>query len=249
MTHQRSFNFAVALLIGQATRLLAALRDTVAGPAVLKRLKPGFDDALEAQIQLVQKGGTDQSSAGGALIQLTQAEAEAYTEMERLMSDARHSATLAFPKGDPRLHIEFSVGVQDQSHDLDHEMDYANTIATGCQTYAAQLAEHGWTADDTTALAGFISTLEGDPALRDTAGDKKKRLTSARNSGANDLYKMCLSTQNAARLAYPITQAGKVAGVTEARARFLLGEFPPHNGGSGTPAPAPAPAAPGAPAK
>jgi hypothetical protein len=195
------FNFSVATLIGAAGRLLGALRDAVAGAAVLKRLKTGFDATLEAQIALVEKGGGDQSTAGGAMVQLTQEEATAYTEMERLMSDARRSASLAFPKGDPRLHLEFSVGVQDQPHDLDHELQYANTIVKGCQTYAAQLAEHGWTADDTTALDGYITTLEGDPAVRDTAGDTKKRITSARNSGANDLYKMCLTVQNAARLA------------------------------------------------
>ncbi len=247
MPHQRSFNFPVAILTGQATRLVAALRDTIVGPAVLKRLATGFDTNLDAQIKLVEKGGTDQGTAGGALTQLTQAEAEAYTEMERLMSDARTSASLVFPKGDPRLHMEFSVGLQYQSHDLDHELQYANTIVTGCQTYAAQLAEHGWTADDTTALAGYITTLEGDPGLRDTAGDKKKRITSSRNSAANVLYKMCLSVQNAARLSYPITQAGKVPGVTEARARFLLDEFPPDRGSGATPPPAPP--APGAPAK
>ena len=131
--------------------------------------------------------------------------------------------------------------MQDQSHDLDHELQYANTIVKGCQTYAAQLAEHGWTADDTTALEGYINTLEGDPAVRDTAGDTKKRITSARNSGANDLYKMCLTTQNAARLAYPITQVGKAPGVTEARARFLLGEFPPQRGNDTPPTPTPTP--------
>lgn len=118
MTHQRSFNFPVALLIGQATRLLAALRDATVGPAVLKRLTTGFDASLDAQIKLVEKGGTDKTAAGGALVQLTQAQATAYTEMERLMSDARHSAALVFPKGDPRLHIEFSVGAQGQPHDL-----------------------------------------------------------------------------------------------------------------------------------
>ena len=243
MTHQRTFNFPVALLIGQASRLLAALRDSLAGPAVLKRLKAGFDAGLDTQIQLVQKGGTDQKTAGGVLAGLTQEEAEAYTEMERLMSDARRSAALVFSTGDPRLHLEFTVGVADQPHDLDHELEYANTIVKGCQTYADQLAEHGWTADDTTALDGYITTLEGDPALRDTAGDKKKRITSTRNSGANDLYQMCHSVQNAARLAYPLTQAGKIAGTIENRARFLLDEFPPHNGSPGAvPAPGPGPA-------
>ena len=214
---------------------------------ILKRLKPGFNATLEAQIKLVQKGGTDKSTAEGGIHLLTQAQADAYTEMERLMSDARRSAGLVFSKGDPRLHIEFSVGVQDQSHELDHELEYANNIAKGCTTYAEQLAEHGWTADDATALAGCITTLQGDPAVRDTAGDAKKRITSGRNSAGNDLYRMCLSVQNAARLQYPVTQIGKVAGIVEARARCLLDEFPPKGGGNGTPPPTPS--APSAPAK
>ncbi len=241
MSHQRTFDFPVALLIGQAGRLLGALRDATVGPAVQKRLATGYDATLEAQIATVQKGGTDKSTAGGAMVQLTQAQAEAYTEMERLMGDARHSATLAFAKGDPRLHLEFSVGVQDQSHDLDHELQFASTILKGCGTYSAQLAAEGWTADDTTALSAAITTLEGDPSVRDTAGDAKKRITSSRNSAASSLYKMCLTEQNAARLAYPVTQVGTVAGVAEARARFLLDEFPPRNG---TAAPTPAPPAP-----
>ncbi len=244
MTHQRIFDFTVALLIGQAGRLLGALRDAIAGPAVQKRLKAGFDAALEAQIALVQTGGTDKSTAEGGMVELTKEQALAYTEMERLMSDARRSASLAFVKGDPRLHLEFSVGVQDQPHDLDHELQYAHTIVKGCQTYATQLSEHGWIADDTTALSDNITVLEGDPSVRDTAGDAKKRITSGRNSAANGLYRMCLSVQNAARLAYPITQVGTVANITENRARFLLDEFPPKGGNSTPPTPPPAPTTP-----
>jgi hypothetical protein len=141
--------------------------------------------------------------------------------------------------------IEFSVGAQDQSHDLDHELQFANTIFKGCGTYTAQMAAQGWTADDATALSAAITTLEGDPTVRDTTGDTKKRITSSRNSAANNLHRMCLTEQNAARLAYPVTQTGKVAGATEARARFLLDEFPPRNGTAApTPAPAPAPTTP-----
>ena len=85
MSHQRIFGFPVAGLIGAAGRLLGAVRDTTAGPAVLKRLKAGFDAGFDAQIKLVEKGGGDQSTAGGAMIQPTQEQATAYTEMERLM--------------------------------------------------------------------------------------------------------------------------------------------------------------------
>ena len=248
MSHQRNFDFPITLLIGQAGRLLGAMRDATVGPAVLKRLKTGFDAGLDSQIKLVEKGGGDQKTAGGALVQLTQDQAAAYTEMERLMSDARHSASLVFPKGDPRLHIEFSVGAQDQPHDLDHELQFANTIVKGCQTYADQMAAQGWTVDDTAALSDAVGTLEGDPTVRDTAGDSKKRITSGRNSAANDLYRMCLTTQNAARLEYPITKVGKVPGTAEARARFLLDEFPPKSGNGAPPTP-PAPPTPATPTK
>jgi hypothetical protein len=243
MSHQRTFDFPVAVLLGGANRLLAALRDPTAGPAVLKRFKQGYDATFQAQITLVEKGGGDQSTAGGALTELTDEQGLAYTEMERLMSGARASAMLVFAKGDPRLHTEFTVGAQEQSHDLDHELQYANIILKACQTYAAQLAEHGWTADDTTALSTNITTLEGAVPVHDTANDTKKRITSGRNAAASVLYKQCLSVQNAARLAYPVSQAGKVAGITENRARFLLDEFPPKGGTTAAPAPTPAPAA------
>lgn len=89
---------------------------------------------------------------------------------------------------------------------------------------------------------------QGDPTQRDTAGDSKKRITSGRNAAANDLYRLCLTAQNAARLEYAITKVGKVPGIAEARARFLLDEFPPKGGNGATPAP-PAPPAPTSPAK
>jgi hypothetical protein len=55
---------------------------------------------------------------------------------------------------------------------------------------------------------------------------------------------MCLTVRNAARLAYPVTQVGKVSGIAENRARFLLDEFPPKGGNGTTPAPVPTPATP-----
>ncbi len=45
--------------------------------------------------------------------------------------------------------------------------------------------------------------------------------------------------QNAARLAYPSTKLGKLDGIEEARARFLLDEFPPRGGTATGPSPDP----------
>ncbi len=72
--------------------------------------------------------------------------------------------------------------------------------------------------------------------------DGKKGITANRNRAASALYKMGQSIQNAARLAYPSTQLGKTEGLEEARARYLLDEFPPRNSGGAAPAPAPTPA-------
>ena len=85
------FDFPMSDLLGNAHRFLTALRDTIAGPPVQKRLKSGFDAALAAQIALVEKGGGDQRTAGGALIELTKEQGLACTKMERLMGGARHA--------------------------------------------------------------------------------------------------------------------------------------------------------------
>ncbi len=226
---RRHFNFPISTLIRDVRRLLGALRDPSVGAAVAKRLKTGFDAAFENQTGLLEKGGGDQSAAAGALGRLTQEQAGALTELERLVSAARRTATLLFPKGDPRLHAEFKVGIN-EPQDLASELERARVILTGCQTYAEALAEHGWVAEDTQALSDAIELLGGADDDQEASSDKKKGITAARTLAANALYKQCLTVQNAARLAYPSTKLGKLDGMEEARARFLLDEFPPRGG-------------------
>ena len=91
---------------------------------------------------------------------------------------------------------------------------------------------HGWLAEDTTALDAAIATAAGADQTQESAADKKGGITGARNRAASTLYKQCLTIQNAARLAYPSTKVGKQDGIEEARARFLLDEFPPRGGAS-----------------
>lgn len=81
MPANRTFDFPVSTLIRDSKRLLGALRDTVTGPPVAKRLKvknptPGqpdleFDPGFDARIKLVEKGGTDQSTAVGGIGEMT----------------------------------------------------------------------------------------------------------------------------------------------------------------------------------
>ena len=242
MSSLRSFNFPVSTLIRDAKRLQGTLVDPTLGGPVAKRLKADFPATLGAQIVVVEKGGINQSGATGAIGTLTQAQAEAYTELERLMASARRSASLAFPKNDVRLRSEFQVGIS-EPRDLASELDRAGKIAAACALHADVLAERGWIADDTAALTTAIATLTGSDQTQEAAKDQKKGMTAARNLAANTLYNLCLTVQNAARLAYPNTQSDKSEIVVEARARFLLDEFPPRGGASAGDTP-PAPPAP-----
>ena len=231
MSLQRNFTFPISTLVRDAKLLLGALRDAQHGPPVIARLKEGYDAAFAEQIRLVEKGGTDQSGAIGTLGNLTEAQTVAVGELERLMSGARRSAGLAFPQNDVRLRSEFQVGVHEPGG-LGSELERAEKIRAACVVHADALAEHGWIAADTTALADAIALLSDGDEDQENAKKRKLGLTTARTVAANALYRQCLSVQNAARLAYPGTKAANDATVVEARGRYLLDEFPPRGGAS-----------------
>ena len=241
MPANRTFDFPISTLLRDSKRLHAALVDATTGPAVARRLakknpvagQPDivFAPRFAAQIQLVENGGIAQSTAVGSIGQMTQEQVEAFAELERLLSGARRSATLAFPKNDARLHSEFQVGIHEPS-DFPSEIDRAKKVLAACQTHADALDDHGWIEEDTAALAASIDLLDGGDTEHETAKDQKKGFTQARNLAANALYKMGQSVQNAARLAYPANKAAKDEAILVARNRFLLDEFPPRGGAS-----------------
>jgi hypothetical protein len=236
MPATRTFDFSVSTLLRDSKRLHAALVDTITGPAVARRLSKKnpvadqpdivFAPLFDAQIQLVENGGIAQSGAFGEIGEMTQEQVEAFIELERLISGARRSAHLAFPKNDARLHSEFQVGIHEPS-DFPSEIERAGKVLAACQTHADALDDHGWIDEDTDALDATIDLLDGGDTEHEAAKDKKKGFTQGRNLAANNLYKMCLSTQNAARLAYPANKAAKDEAILVARNRFLLDEFPP----------------------
>lgn len=238
MPANRTFDFPISTLIRDAKRLHGALIDTVTGPAVARRLAKKNSVAGEpdivfaplflAQIQLVEHGGVAQSGAIGEIGEMTQEQILAFAEMERLLSAARRSAGLAFPKSDVRLRNEFQVGIHEPS-DFASEIDRAKRVLAACRTHANALDDHGWLEEDSDQLDGLIDQLDGDDAEHEAAKDKKKGFTAARNLAANTLYKMCLTVQNAARLAYPSTKAATDETILVARNRYLLDEFPPRN--------------------
>jgi hypothetical protein len=157
--------------------------------------------------------------------------------MVPLKGRARRSGGLAFKGNTGVLHQEFQIGVH-EPQTLAAEINRARIILAAVTKYAAQLAEHGWIAQDATDLDNAIATLSGADLAQEASKDEGPGLTAAATADANKLYHRCLTIQNAVRLQFPSTAAG-----TETpRARYLLGEFPPHGhndtgGTPGTPTP------------
>jgi len=155
-------------------------------------------------------------------------------EMLRLMSGARRSAGYAFKGNDVVLRSEFQVGVH-EPQGLGEEVKRAGLILTAANKYSAELGGEGWVATDATALQTAIAGLSGVDLQQEASKAKGPGMTSVSTVDANQLYRSCLRIQNAARLQYPSTQAGNET----PRARYLIGEFPPHGGSDtgGTPPP------------
>ena len=221
----RAFRSPLGALPRAAQRLLGALNDSTIGPPVAATLPATFIADLTRQIDLVEKHGTDQSGASGTLHNLTRAQNAARSALFRLTSLARRAARLAFPGQDPLLHSEFQVGIHEPK-DLASVLERAQRLLAACQNYPDDLAAHGWPAGNTTALATAVDALTGDDQSQKTAADTKVGVTAQRVTAANTLYKQCLLVQNAASMAYTGSPVDSDPAALEARARYLLGEFP-----------------------
>jgi len=207
---------------------------------VTRRLKLGFAKTFGDQINLVETGGTDQGAATGTSGELTKGQATALIELERLVSAAKRSAVLAFPGSDVLLRAEFQIGINDPQG-FGPEMERAGKTLAACKTHAVAIAEHGWLDEDTTAFDAALTAVTGGDSTKKVANSKKPSLTAIHNRSGSVLYKQCLTAQNAARLAFPSTQLGKVDGIEEGRRRYLLDEFPPRGGASAGHGPIPNP--------
>lgn len=227
---ERSFHFPLSILIRSAQQMHGALLEPLGVP-VTRRLPADFTEKFAGVITQVSIGNTGQKSATGHTGQLTQAQNEALAEVKRLTSAARDTAKLTFAGNTVLLRQAFQVG-QGDPVSLASILERAVTIQTSCEKYAAALSEHGWIADDTTALATAISALEGADDVQEAAKGDKKATTTAKNTAANKLYTLCQTVQNAAELSYPAHKAATDETVVAARARFLMDTFPPAPGAS-----------------
>ena len=234
------FGLSIPSLYGGAQRLLTALQDASIATPVIARLSPTLVADFEAQVALVAQHGTDQSGAMGTVHALTHSQAEAALAYRQIATFARRCAVLAFPDQSPLLHSEFSVGIH-EPRDLQSVLDRARKLLAAVQAHSADLAPHGWTGADATALAAATDALEAADGDTSTAADVKLGATARLNGGANALYKLCRKVQNAADFVYPAAKVSSDPTIVATRARFLLGEFPNRSRGS-----AKAPAAPAA---
>ncbi|MGI8436874.1 MAG: hypothetical protein ACR2NX_08210 [Chthoniobacterales bacterium] len=230
---KRSFHFPSATLYRQAGRLKDALNDGAVGPPVLARLPANFLPDFAALSTQVGNTPALRASQKGNTGTMTIEQDAAYLEMQRLMSAARRSASLAFPGNDVVLHEEFKVG-EHTPQTLAAEVIRATVIAASADKYSTQLGEHGWIKQDQLDLVAASTALGTDDSQQETSADESEGLTADAIRDLNKLYKNCLSIQNAARFQFLSTGTGNEM----ALARYLLGEFPPH-----APAPPPPPAA------
>jgi hypothetical protein len=102
----------------------------------------------------------------------------------------------------------------------------ARKIHGACAAHAETLAPHGWSAAAQGSLAAAIDVLAAASVDQSTGSDVKEGFTASRNLVANALYKQCRTVQSVARLVYPDRKAASDPAVLEARARFLIGQFP-----------------------
>ena len=241
MNDKRKFTFPLSTLLHAADSLNDALGDTDYAPSMVTRLddptttppsifRTVLETALAAVRTQVQKQGGKTGDAGD----LTVEQRAAFAEVERLTAGARRSARQAFPGDQVKLHSEFQVGIT-EPQDLASQLERAQKTLDASVKYAADLKKEGWLPADATALGTALSALSGLALDQDEALADRAQFTADLTRAANALYKLCLSTQNAARLQYPSTAS--TPGVEGARARFLLETFPPRDRSQPDPAP------------
>ena len=221
----RGFRTSTATLVCDAQRLLSALQEKSIGVPVANRLSPHFIAEFESGIAGVMRLQSLQSGANGTLGSLVQEKSVAKADVVHLCHVARRAAALAFAGESTLLRGEFQVGARG-SRAIADRLERAKAILAACERHAVVMAEFGWIPATTAQLSASIATLADVDRTRESTADGKLRLTAERLASANRLYRQCLAIQNAARLVYDGPDRREDPVAIEARARFLVGEFP-----------------------
>ena len=167
---------------------------------------------------------------------LTQSQASALLDLTQRTAAARQVALIAFPGEDAMLRGEFQVG-GDGPQDMASVVQRARKLLAACTDHATDLAPHGWSAAAQAALSSAIDAVANITLNRSAATDAKRGSTCSRNLSANTLYNQCRTVQTIAAMVYPASLADRDPAAVEARARFLMGEFPSCPSASASPTP------------
>ncbi len=239
-TVKKVFGPSFGSLHRDAQRLLQALNDSTIGPPVVAMLPATFVADFTAQVDSTAQAVVDQSGAVGAVRGSTVTQTTTMQDLIRRMAAARRVANHAFPGQDAFLHDEFQVGGGKRAQSMADVVQQARKVLAACAAHAAELAPLGWGDACQTGLSSAIDAAANGSIGHANASDAKEGLTGQRNVMANTLYKRCRALQSVVDMVYPASLARRDATALEARARFLMGEFPSRSSAAATPAPVPA---------
>jgi hypothetical protein len=223
---RRAFRFSLGTLLSGAHRLLGALQDGTFGPPMVDYLSAAFVADFENQIAQVNQLSNSQSTAAGFANSLTFTQTQAEADFILRASGARRAARFALAGQDALLRSEFQVGTGSPAS-YAVLVERGRKVVTACRTHAAALTAHGWPVAATDRLQSSLEALEAGDGAQEAAKAGKQGSTAQLANSANRLFRQCGMVQNAARQVYPKVNATLDSITVEARARFLLGAFPP----------------------
>ena len=249
MSVKLKFHFEPAILTTDGPRIVTG---ATALPAVIARLPDNYLDETTALIASIPGLQSAQKLQTGTTGTLTKAQNDALNTVNDWLRRARATAKKAFPGEDVKLRADFQVGIN-KPEDLPSVKARAQIVQNSCAdaTNFAAMKLKGWTAKDTTDFATAIAALGTTDATQEGAKIDRQGDTGALHTAQNDLYDHLVAIQNAGNLELPASNPANA----QARAKLLLGTFPPKETHAkaqpapATAAPATAPANPATPAK
>jgi len=227
-------HIATAVLTHDGSLIIAAGQKD---DAVAKRLPDGYLAAAAALCTKVSGDISMQKNAKGELGNLTAGQITNLKILHHCIAQAQKTARLAFRGQTVKLHESFQIGAAAR-RDLGSFLGRVD-IVLGSINVAANLAAmktKGWSDTETTTFQTARDGFGPAEQYRVQSISDARDTTTVKDADADTLYENVSTIQNAADLQYPATDPANAG----ARAKFLLGVFPPDHGGNHSqPAPQP----------
>lgn len=224
MTDDLKFHFPIATLLREGDLIVTAAE---ANPAVAGRLPAGYISGTRTLIGTVINDVNAMKNKKGGIGTLTQEQNQLLAVLNKCVSRAKQTASLAFKGQTVKLREQFQIGIADH-FDLASILVRAKIILASTKDAAnlAALKTKGWIDADTTALENAIGALGTADTTQEGGKTGGLDATGIRNHDANALYEHLLTIQNAADLEWPGDSFANVG----VRIAFRLDLFPPRGG-------------------